>query len=270
MSSPVIKHDDVISADLRSTISMRYKTVTRAINIAFRDSQSETQYSFYVGSYGRGTAINTSDIDVLAELPEEEYKRYDVLKGNGQSRLLQAVRESVLASYPRSDVRADGQVVKINFYDGILFEILPAFKKIDLWERWDGTYKYPDSNMGGNWQSTNPKAEQEAIDKKNNSSNGLLRDTCKHFRRVRDDNYSSYTLSGIVIDSFVFIAMGDWHYLKEGEESTSSIGDYEKVLLHWFEKNKYLLRLSAPGSGDAVDTSDSAVCLEKVLRFIAE
>ena len=270
MSSPVKRHGEVISADARSTISTRYKTVTRAINSSFRNSQSETQYSFYVGSYGRGTAINTSDIDILAELPEDEYERHDALKGNGQSRLLQAVKDAILASYPRSDVRADGQVVKINFSDGILFEILPAFQNLNRLGQWDGTYKYPDSNMGGNWRSTNPKAEIEALDAKNSSSNGLLRDTCQHFRRVRDDNYSSYTLSGVVIDSFVYRAMGEWRWLNEGETSTSKTGDYGIALLNNFLINKSFFRLSAPGSGDTVDTSGSVECLEKVLRFIAE
>ena len=58
--------------------------------------------------------------------------------------------------------------MKINFSDGMFFEILPAFKN------WDGSYRYPDTNMGGNWRSTNPKAEQDAMKNKNISSNGLL------------------------------------------------------------------------------------------------
>lgn len=44
------------------------------------------------------------------------------------------------------------------------FEILPAFVSMD----WGGNtiYEYPDSNQGGNWLSSNPKAEQEAIKQK--------------------------------------------------------------------------------------------------------
>lgn len=63
-----------------------------------------------------------------------------------------------------SDVRADGQVVKIAFSDEMKFEILPAFVSMD----WGGNtiYEYPDSNQGGNWLSSNPKAEQEAIKQK--------------------------------------------------------------------------------------------------------
>ena len=131
MSSPVLKRGEIISQDIRDTISKRYRTATRAINKEFWNSQSDTQHSLYVGSYGRGTAIDTSDLDILVELPQRNFNQYDSIKGNGQSRLLQAVRNAILVSYPRSDVRADGQVVKISFNDGMRFEILPAFKNLD-------------------------------------------------------------------------------------------------------------------------------------------
>ena len=91
--------------------------------------------------------------------------------------------------------------------------------------------------MGGNWKSTNPKAEQEAMKKKNDSSNGLLQATCRHFRYIRDRYYSSYHLSGIVIDSFVYVAMGNWKYLEPGESGTASAGDYERLLKDYLDRN---------------------------------
>jgi predicted nucleotidyltransferase len=96
LSFPVQKQGELIPMDTRSTISTRYHAITRAINREFWNSQSETQNSLYVGSYGRGTAIDTSDLDVLVELPQGEYIRYDLVKGNGQSRLLQALRTSII------------------------------------------------------------------------------------------------------------------------------------------------------------------------------
>ena len=92
MSYHVLKHGEIIPMDTRTTISARYKTITKAVNREFWNSISETAHSLYVGSYGRGTAIGTSDIDILFELPRSEYDRYDIYKGNGQSRLLQAVK----------------------------------------------------------------------------------------------------------------------------------------------------------------------------------
>ena len=70
---------------------------------------------------------------------------------------LQALKNAILQTYPNSDIHGDGQVVVINFSDGIKFEVLPAFSSIRLVGNWNGKYDYPDSNMGGNWLTTNPK-----------------------------------------------------------------------------------------------------------------
>ena len=272
MSDSVIKHGEVISRDIANTIRTRYETVTRAINREFWDLQSDTSHSLLVGSYGRGTAIDTSDIDILVELPKSEYDRYDIVKGNGQSRLLQAVRSAIQTAYPRSDIRADGQVIKISFSDGIRFEVLPAFKSVSYWSQ-DTTYTYLDTNMGGNWKSTNPKAEQDAMKEKNISSNGLLFDTCKHFRRVRDGRFSSYYLSGIVIDSFVYIAMRNWQWTREGDISSATHGDYERAMMAYLIQNSsnwMPLVLTAPGSNQMVDTTSSLECLKKVVSYIAD
>ena len=105
----------VIPEDKRVIISKRCETVTQAINKEFWDGSTDLSHSFYVGSYGRHTAISTSDIDILIKLPQDEYNHYDVLKGNGQSRLLQVVKNAVISSYPKSNIHADGQVVDIKF-----------------------------------------------------------------------------------------------------------------------------------------------------------
>ena len=264
LSLYVQRNEEVISADSRSLISKRYCTVTSAMNREFWNITSDRQNSIYVGSYGRGTAIDTSDIDILMSLPESYYNQFNSVYGNGQSRLLQVVRQAILVRYPRSEVRADGQVVKINFSDGMFFEILPAFKN------WDGSYRYPDTNMGGNWRSTNPKAEQDAMKNKNISSNGLLFDTCKHLRYVRDNYFRSYHLSGIVIDSFVYQAIGNWRWLSSGESSTSAAGTYEKILLDYYNQHFMwgAMPLSAPGSNQQVSTDNSRDCLGKVLRYV--
>lgn len=264
----VSKHGETISSEQRSDISYRYKRITRAINREFWDSESVTEHSFYVGSYGRGTAIDTSDIDILMELPRDMYNQYDAHKGNGQSRLLQTVKNAILETFPHSDVRGDGQVVVVNFTDGIKFEILPAFKNLDYWGRWTGKYDYPDSNMGGNWLSTNPKAEQEAMEQKNRESNGLLYDTCRHMRQIRDTHFKSYHLPGIVIDSFAYHNIGNWHWTREGEVSTQPSGTYEKRLYN--QCPGYSFYLTAPGSGMPVDTSDCIDVLNKVLNHMSK
>lgn len=265
----VKKRGEVISAEQRSLVSQRYRRITRAVNSEFWDSTSETTHSLYVGSYGRGTAIDTSDIDMLVELPREEYNRYDALKGNGQSRLLQALKNAIMQTYPRSDIRGDGQVVVIDFTDGIRFEVLPAFRQIDWLGNWNGKYDYPDSNMGGNWLTTAPQVEQQAMKERNTASNGLLFDTCKHMRGIRDSHFKSYHLPGIVIDSFVYHYIADWHWLRNGEQNSNQpIGTYEKKLYN--SCPDWAFNLTAPGSGMKVDTFGCVDVLNKVLKYMSE
>lgn len=264
----VVKNSEIISREQRALISERYKRVTRAVNRAFWDSDSETAHSRYVGSYGSGTAIDTSDIDILIALPRAKYEQYDSRKGNGQSQLLQALKDAILLTYPRSEVKADGQVVDIFFSDGMKFEILPAFRQLDWLGNWNGKYDYPDSNMGGNWLTTDPIAEQRAMKQKNIESNGLLFDTCQHIRQIRDNHFSSYHLSGIVIDSFVYHHIGDWHWVQPNEVSNHPKGTYEKKLYQ--ECPSYLQYIYSPGSAMPVDLLGSIECLRKVLNHMSQ
>ena len=144
LSLYVQRNGEVISADSRSLISKRYCTVTSAMNREFCNITSDRQNSIYVGSYGRGTAI--------------------------------------------------------------------------------------------------------------------------------DNYFRSYHLSGIVIDSFVYQAIGNWRWLSSGESSTSAAGTYERILLDCYNQHFMwgAMPLSAPGSNQQVSTDNSRDCLGKVLRYIAD
>ncbi len=273
MSLYVKKGNHPIDQDTRNLISRRYKRITKAVNTEFWNSTSETLHSRYVGSYGRGTAINTSDLDVLIELPNEEYAHFNSLLGNGPSRLLQAVKDAILDTYPNTDIKGDGQVVVVNFFDGMKFEILPAFHNFTIWGYWDGTYKYPDTHMGGNWLTTNPKAEQEAIEEKDgyNYSNGLLKDTCKHIRHVRLQECPKSPLSGILIDTFVYEAIKGWYWPRNNEGSNRQPpGTYEQYLLDYYNgfpyNDYYNPSFYAPGSNMLVSSGSDWAILGKVLN----
>ena len=136
-----------MSGTVVSNVQYRYKRITKQLNADFRQMDSETKYSLYVGSYGRGTAIHVSDIDILIELPYSIYEKYNNYIGNGQSALLQAVRDSVRNTYSTTHIRGDGQVVQLKFDDGICYEIVPGFINKD-----GESYTYPDSNNGGSWK----------------------------------------------------------------------------------------------------------------------
>lgn len=274
MSKRVCKQGEVIPLETRRLISERYKRITKVINREFWNSVSEIDHSLYVGSYGRGTAIDTSDLDVLIELPRKEYERYDQCKGNGQSRLLQAVKGAILQTYPQTSVKPDGQVIKVHFSDEMKFELLPAFADYSVFKTPLGTYTYADTNNGGNWKATNPKAEQNKMRELNYSSNGLLFDTCKHIRRIRDEYFGSYHLSGIVIDAFVSEVIGTWRWCEDGDGTVPAEPlMYEKYLLKKFQEKTqsfFFYRLQSPGSGQQLDWVDSIECFKKVLNYMVK
>ena len=128
---------------------------------------STTSTSYLVGSYGKNTAIRPpSDIDILFIMPPELWTKYDNYNGNGQSRLLQDVKNVLLRTYHSTDIRGDGQVVCVNF-TSYAVEVVPAFAT-----PYYDYYKYPDTNGGGSWCDTDPKAEKSALSESNSLANG--------------------------------------------------------------------------------------------------
>ena len=186
-------------------ISMRYKTITRRLNTDFWDSTSETLHSLYVGSYGRDTAIEGfSDLDMIFELPASIYWQYDDYSGNGQSALLQKVKNSILATYANTNIGADGQVIDVSFADGMKFEVVPTFVNTK------NSYTYPDANDGGKWLTTNPKPEIKAIRDRNNDCNGNLIRLCRMMRAWKSQ--CSVPMGGLLIDTLAYQFIDGWEY----------------------------------------------------------
>ena len=112
-------------------MNITIKEITKKLNKYYYDIEDEEEHMYIVGSVGRGTAIkNTSDLDILFDLPKEVYIKYENYESNGQSALLQEVKNVLLERYPNTKMKGDGQVVVISFT------------------------KYPNSNDGGSWKYT--------------------------------------------------------------------------------------------------------------------
>jgi len=188
-------------------IQSRYHAITKRINTDFWNITSDTAHSLYVGSYGRGTCIYSSDIDAIVELPWDEYQKYDAYSNNGQSALLGAVRSSLAKTYSMSKIGADGQVVDISFSDGVTFEIVPSFKYSD------GSYCYPDTHNGGSWQDMNPKTEISAFNGRNQLANGNLKRLCQMLRAWKDKNV--VLMNGILLDTIAYRFMQNYKYAAE-------------------------------------------------------
>ena len=191
-----------INQNVVDDISYRYGRITKQLNIDFWDTESSINHSLYVGSYGRDTDIHASDIDLLMRLPWGMREKYDDYISNGQSALLQAVRDSLKNTYSTSHIKGDGQVVQINFDDDVSFEIVPGFLYTD------GSYSFPDTNDGGSWKITNPKSEIRAIRTINNECNVNLKNLCRMARSWKDQ--WNVPIGGLLIDTLACNFLINW------------------------------------------------------------
>lgn len=232
-----LKMSDNVVSDVQS----RYKRITRQLNSDFWDDSSETKNSLYAGSYGRGTAIHVSDIDILFKLPIPLYNRFNLNIGNSQSNLLQSVKNSLCRTYSTSHIKADGQVIQLNFNDGISFEIVPVFNK-------DGnSFLFPDTNNGGSWRTTKPMAEISRINEINNSCNKNLKRLCRMVRAWKESN--NVKIGGLLIDTLAHNFLIQWDYRKH---SYSHYGWMTRdFFLYLSERNNQKFWF-APGSSQQV------------------
>jgi hypothetical protein len=234
--------DAIVIRDTTS-ISTRYRAITRRLNADFWDTVSDTTHSLYVGSYGRNTAIDGfSDLDIVFELPSVLYSQYDDYSGNGQSALLQAVRASMRKTYPSTDVGADGQVVAVSFTDDLTFEVVPVFLNRG------GSYTFPNANAGGSWQTTDPRSEIQAIRDRNVQCNGNLVKLCRMLRSWKRE--WAVPINGLLVDTLAY------QFIEDYVHRTQSFLYYDFMCRDCFRwmvaQNPEQEYWRAPGSGQYV------------------
>ncbi|TVW39074.1 nucleotidyltransferase, partial [Streptococcus pneumoniae] len=178
----------------------RLKEITKRLNRKFYSldelDDQETDNGLIVGSVGRTTAVrNVSDFDYIFSLPSEVYRRFDSYEGNGQSALLQEIKNELLKRYPNTKIKGDGQVVVIDFSDGGKIELVPAFEKSD------GNFKYPDSRNGGSWKTTKPKSEIEKCKSLNSNFNSHFSNLTRLIRQWK--NHMGFSFKGLLIDTLI-------------------------------------------------------------------
>ena len=217
-------------------------------------SDEKLAHLYIVGSVGRETAVkNSSDLDIIFDLPNSIYQKYNAYESNGQSALLQEVKGVLLDRYPRTTMRGDGQVVVIEFTKYTV-ELVPAFKQSD------GRFKYPDTHDGGSWKYTDPISEQEGCANCNTVSNGVYYDFCHLIRSWK--NHIGFEFGGLLIDTLVYN-----HFSSNSNYSASRHEDYIDILQSTF---KYLKGLNkeqsywlAVGSNQQVSNCDNGKFIDK-------
>lgn len=184
------------------SVKYRYDRIQGCLNDTFWNGTG--YHTRYVGSYGRGTAINLSDIDMIFEIPYCVFCQYDNYYYNGQSALLQKVKDTLHGTYPFTRMKGDGQVVVLDFSDGIRFEIVPGCKQSD------NSYLYPDTHNGGKWKKTDPISEINAVWSLNYSTNKNMQHLCRMTRAWKEEH--NVPMSGLLIDTLAGRFLSGWQY----------------------------------------------------------
>ena len=198
-------------------INKRFGRITRQLNNFFYDLDSKNSNSLQVGSYGRYTGIkDISDLDMLFILPNE---CWDTYKEN-QSYLLQRVKDKLKENFKSTNIRGDGQVVVISFGNQD-FEVCPVFQKED------GTFKYPDTNNGGKWKKCNPRDEIESFRELNATRKGHLRRLAKMMRVWRTHN--EIQMSGFLVDTLCYN-----FFLENDDYDDKSYRSYDELIRDFF------------------------------------
>lgn len=244
-----------IQLDNRDDMEKTTGEIAKKLNKHYYDIDKDALTHIYiVGSVGRQTAIRgSSDLDIIFDLPQDVYTKYDNYTSNGQSALLQDVKAVIKERYPKTDISGDGQVVVIAF-DKYTVELVPGFKNND------GSFTYPDTHDGGSWKKTDPISEQETCLECNDASSGIYFDFCHIIREWK--NNTGVSMGGLLIDTLLY------DYFSENDNySGSGYDDYYSILTSAFEyfKNQKKDRdfWYAVGSNQKVYNSDGGAFVEK-------
>lgn len=193
--------------------------VKREHMVANRDLKSV--HSYFAGSYGRGTEINTSDIDLIVALPIRVYKE---LRGiyACQSYWLNEVANAIKSRYTSAKINVDGQVVSVDF-GKVKFEVLPAFlnKRKTPYQ-----YIYADTNDGGVWRTTDPRKDVMACNELFRNVGIRYKEMCWLMRCWRDN--CGVDIHGIIIDCYMYEVFSSLEY--------SELPEYDMLSLLFFEK----------------------------------
>ncbi|EDM25468.1 hypothetical protein LNTAR_25405 [Lentisphaera araneosa HTCC2155] len=231
-----------MKVDNYDQISLRYGEITSALNKKFRDTESKTDNTLQVGSYGRYTGIKgISDLDMIYIMPSGKWDDYKT----DQSKLLTDAKNAIKSRYPTTDVKVDRLVVTVK-YKNFHVEVQPAFEQDAEDDK--SYFKYPDTYNGGSWKDTKPRHEMDEIKASNDRKNKNLRHLCKMIRAWKNKN--GVPMGGLLLDTLAY------NYL----ESTTYYDDksytyYDWLVRDFFEylknrpKQKYYM---APGSNQQV------------------
>lgn len=223
----------------------KYEGVIKKLHDSYYDNEYDGSTKFLFGSYKTKTNVRPlteeQDVDVLFKIPQETFDKFDNYENNGQSALLQEVKDYLKEKYTTTDkISGWSKVVLVKFSEGYHnVEVLPALEKED------GTFLIPNSENGGSWEDFDPHKQVEEFQTSNGSTNGLTAELSRMLKtwvkNTSSLNYKSYKLVEDVIK-----------FLEEDFEDGTDYEDYHNVVKNYFD---YLKRECDNDIKNHVDTA---------------
>lgn len=222
----------------------KYDGVCKKLHDHYYNTTYNGSTKLLTGSYGKRNAIAPpTDVDIIFKLPNSEKKRYDNYTYNGQSQLLQDIKNKLLEKYSFTSIRGDGPVVSINFIS-YKIELIPAFNIGD-------GYYVPITRDGGSWERTEPQTEKKHVSDSNKRSNG---NTIKLIKMIKAWKHEcNVPIKSIVIELIVVQFLETWKYYDQ------SAVYYDWMIRDFFQKLVSLSNQSCyiPGTLNRLDYGDA-------------
>jgi len=194
----------------------KYNGVCETLHKNYYESTYNGDTKFLFGSYKKKTNIRPiaedQDVDVIFKMPEDEFEKYDNYNGNGQSALLQKIKDILKDRYATTEkISGWGKVVLVQFSDNTHnVEILPG------WELEDGRLKIPNTENGGHWDFFDPKKDINFFQDSNDRTNGLTAELSRMLkkwkREVKTLSIKSFEIENYVIEFLNGYAFDEVNY----------------------------------------------------------
>jgi hypothetical protein len=239
------------SDNIRLTDNQEQDAKTKYIGVCqkLHDSYYETKYSgktkLLFGSYKTKTNVrplsSDQDVDVLFKIPQETFEKFNEYRNNGQSALLQEIKDILKEKYATTDkISAWGKVVLVKFKDGHHnIEVLPAYEKEE------GIFLIPNTEDNGYWESFDPRSQLSDFQNSNRISNGLTAELARMIKtwvkNISTLHYKSFT----VINDIIF-------FLQTEFTNGANYNEYHMVIKNFFD---HLKRICDNNIQSHVDTA---------------
>lgn len=219
-----------LTSQQREDAKTKYKGVCKKLHDTYYDKDYDGSTKYLFGSYKTKTNVRplteNQDVDVLFKIPQETFDKFDEYESNGQSALLQEVRNVLKEKYTTTDkINGWGKVVLVQFAGGSHnIEVLPAL------EQEDGTFLIPNSENDGSWDSFDPRKQVKEFNTSNETTNKLTAELGRMLKTwVKNTSslkkkYKSYQLINDIIA-----------FLKTEFEDGASYEDYHEVIKNFFD-----------------------------------